>query len=181
MAVNTKKISGLAELNKISGSEYLLVAKDNRSYKAKASLFTSDKIESITQNIAKGDEAVSTIDMTVSSGDKYSFTVKNGSKGSDGVQGKKGPQGDPGTAAAVIYNVSPESVIINTLTGKSEDGTKTYTENELATSGLSAYQGAVLNNKLFNLEEEYITQEEYDLRATQNRIYDNVKYFITEE
>ena len=45
MAINSKKISGFRELSKLDGDEYLMVAFNNRSYKVRTSLFTSDTIK----------------------------------------------------------------------------------------------------------------------------------------
>ena len=59
MAISSKKISGFRELTELSGDEYIMVAFNNRSYKVKTSLFTSDIIESIEQSIERGDGASS--------------------------------------------------------------------------------------------------------------------------
>lgn len=184
MAINTKKISGLNELTSLDGNEYLMVAKNNRSYKAKSSLFTSDKIESINQRVVEGDDAVSTITVTTSSGAQYDFTVKNGSKGSDGDTGKKGEIGDTGDSGVIIYNTDQSDLIVDSLDGKGKDidgNVVVYTDEELTKRILSAKQGSILNNKLDQLEEEYLTETQYDLLVAQKAIKDHVKYFIIEE
>lgn len=175
MAINTRKISGLAELNEINGDEYLLVAKNNRSFKAKTQLFTSDKIESITQTDAVGDDALSYINIAISDGSRYTFTVKNGSKGSDGNIGPTGPKGETGDSGIIRYNTDPEDVIVDSL--NSTD----YTDEELASMILSARQGNILNSKIEALEEEYLTQDEYDSYVENNKIREHVKYFIIDE
>ena len=55
MAISSRKISGLKELSNLSGDEFLMVAFNNRSYKVKTSLFTSDIIESIEQDVRETD------------------------------------------------------------------------------------------------------------------------------
>lgn len=184
MAINTRKISGLNELTELNGNEYLMVAKNNRSYKAKTQLFTSDKIEAINQTVAEGDDAVSTITIRTSDGTNYNFTVKNGSKGNPGETGKKGDDGETGNSGVIIYNSNPQDdLIVDSLDGTMVvDGEAvTYTDEELAKLILSAKQGSILNSKLDKLEEEYLTQEQYDLLVSENAIKDHVKYFIIEE
>lgn len=178
MAINSKKISGFKELNSITGDEYLMVAYNNRSYKVKASLFTSDIITSIEQTLNSGDEAQSPIRIRTSGGDVYTFYVKNGAKGSPGRTGDTGKKGQTGNAGIALYNDNLENRILDTLDGSSNDGSKTYSNDELTSWALSARQGSVLNNKLESLAEEYITQDEYDERVSENRILPGVKYFI---
>lgn len=181
MAINTRKISGLTELSQIDGNEYIMLAKNNRSYKAKSSLFTSDKIESITQTEAKGDGAVSNINITTSAGDNYVFTVRNGSTGSDGQIGPTGKKGETGDSGVILYNTDMNDIIVDNLEGKSNDGTEVYTDNELSSFILSARQGNILNGKIEALAEQYLTQDEYDSLVENNAIKDHVKYFIIEE
>ena len=50
MAISSRKISSFPERSSLNGDEYLMVAFDNRSYKVKTSLFTSDIIESIKKS-----------------------------------------------------------------------------------------------------------------------------------
>ena len=70
MAISSRKISGLKELSNLSGEEYLMVAFNNRSYKVKTSLFTSDIIPVISKEIVlggiklTGSEEVSMMKMT---------------------------------------------------------------------------------------------------------------------
>ena len=180
MAINSKKISGFRELTELNGDEYLMVAFNNRSYKVKTSLFTSDIIESIEQDVKTGDEALSPITITTKSGDIYTFYVKNGKKGSTGEDGKQGKKGETGDAGIALYNTDFEDRIIDSLDGTDKEGNE-LTDEELVSSALSAKQGTVLNNKLELLTEEYITQEEYDERVGTNKIYSNVKYFIIDE
>ncbi len=177
MAINSKKISGFKELNSLSGDEYLMVAYRNRSYKVKASLFTSDIIDSIEQTINTGDGARSPIRIVTNS-DTYTFYVYNGTKGSDGKEGKQGKKGETGNAGIALYNNSLSDRVLDTLDGKSNDGTQELSNDELTTWALSAKQGTVLNTKLEALAEEYITQDEYDERVAENRILPGTKYFI---
>lgn len=179
MAINTRKISGLAELSEITGSEYIMLAKNNRSYKAKAELFTSDKINSIEQTTAKGDDAISYINIATSAGENYTFTVKNGSKGSDGKIGKTGLKGETGDSGVILYNTDMADIIVDNLEGKGADG-EIYSDNELASYILSARQGNILNGKIEALAEQYVTQDEYDT-LLKDKIQDHVKYFIVEE
>lgn len=180
MAINTKKISALTELNDLSGDEYLMVAKNNRSYKAKSSLFTSDRIKSITQTNKEGDGVENTITITTSDGSKYDFIVRNGYKGSTGDTGKTGAKGETGNSGIVLYHTDTVDNIYNRLDGLDENEA-IVPDDELATMILSALQGNILNGKLKELEEEYITQEDYDARVENGQIFDNVKYFIVEE
>lgn len=55
-----------------------------------------DTITSITEEKSTEDDGLNVINITTSSGDKYQFTVKNGSKGSTGPQGERGVQGIQG-------------------------------------------------------------------------------------
>lgn len=183
MAINTRKISGLNELEELNGNEYLLVSKNNRSYKAKANLFTSDKIESINQTVAEGDDAISTVTITTSNGANYNFTIKNGSKGSEGAIGKKGETGDTGDSGVVLYGTDPEDLIVDSLdgTGVVDGEAVVYTDEELTKLILSAKQGAILNNKLDQLEEVYLTEDNYDKLVELGEIKPHVKYFIIEE
>ena len=174
MAISSKKISGFRELTELNGDEYLMVAFKNRSYKVQTSLFTSDIIESIEQDIKTGDGVASPITIKTKSGDEYTFYVKNGIKGSTG---KKGEAGNAGIA---LYNTDFEDKIVDALDGTDGEGNE-LTDDELVSSALSAKQGTVLNNKLELLTEEYITQEEFDERVGTNQIYSNVKYFIIDE
>lgn len=177
MAISSKKISGFRELSELSGDEYLMVAFNNRSYKVKTSLFTSDIIESIEQSVVKGDEAVSPIKIKTKAGDEYTFYVKNGRKGSTGDTGKQGAKGETGNTGIALYNTDFEDRILDTLDGTDGEGND-LTNDELTSYALSAMQGTVLNDKLELLAEEYLSQEEYDIRVNMNQIYPNVKYFI---
>ena len=180
MAINTRKISGLNELEDLTGSEYLMVAKNNRSYKVQSKVFTSDKIDSIVQNIASGDGAESTITITTSSGANYNFSVKNGEKGSTGPAGAKGATGETGDSGVIIYNTDQSDLIVNSLDGT--NGDEKYTDEELAQRILSAKQGSILNYKLDQLEEVYLTEAQYDaLNEQEGAIKEHVKYFIIED
>ena len=77
MAISSRKISSFAERTQLDGSEYLMVAFNNRSYKVKTSLFTSDMIDSITQQVARGDGESSRITITTSGGESFDFFVRN--------------------------------------------------------------------------------------------------------
>jgi len=180
MAISSKKISGFSERTSLTGDEYLMVAFNNRSYKVKTSLFTSDIISSITQNVAKGDDKTSTITITTGDGRDYSFYVKNGSKGSKGETGDTGIKGQTGNAGIALYNTDFDDRVIDSLDGTDKEG-NLLDDNELTSYALSAMQGYNLNNKLEALAEEYITQDEYDERVIANTIYPNVKYFIIDE
>ena len=177
MAISSKKISGFRELQTLSGDEYLMVAFNNRSYKVKTSLFTSDIIRSIDQKVVTGDEAANTITITTGNGQEYVFTVKNGAKGSTGATGAKGETGNTGIA---LYNTDFDDRVINTLDGTDNEG-NLLEDDELTSYALSAMQGYVLNNKLDSLAEEYISQDEYDERVRTNNISANTKYFIIDE
>jgi hypothetical protein len=183
MAVNTKKISSLSEKTSLDGDEYLMVVKNNRSYKAKSSLFTSDKIEEIKQTINKGDGANNPIIVKTSSGDIATFNVKNGTKGSDGATGKKGEKGETGNSGIAIYNENPDYLIVDSVDGTTiVDGVVTIlNDKELAESILSARQGTIINNKLDKLKEWYGTQDDYDELVATNKINDDTKYFIVGE
>ena len=180
MAISSKKISGFRELTELNGDEYLMVAFKNRSYKVQTSLFTSDIIESIEQDIKTGDGVASPITIKTKSGDEYTFYVKNGIKGSTGDDGKPGKKGEAGNAGIALYNTDFEDKIVDALDGTDGEGNE-LTDDELVSSALSAKQGTVLNNKLELLTEEYITQEEFDERVGTNQISSNVKYFIIDE
>ena len=176
MAINTRKISGLSELTELTGEEYLMVANNDRSYKVKTSLLTSDIIESIYQDLHEGDGEESPIIITTSAGDVYNFSVKNGLTGSQGKRGEQGLPGDSGNVELPIYpdNIDPHDLIIDTL----ED--TEHTDGELSTYMLSAKQGAILNTKLEKLKEIYCTQEQYDQWVEDDKINPSAKYFIME-
>lgn len=185
MAINSRRISALSELNTLSGDEYLVVAYNNRSYKIKTSLFTSNMISNITQEVVEGDDAVSPIIITTNDGASYRFQVKNGSQGSEGKQGKKGEQGQQGDGGVLFVANTLEDLdelILDNLDGVDKNGEK-LSDEELTTKVLNALQGSILNGKLDKLREEYLTQDEYDekLNAVPSEIEPDVKYFIIEE
>lgn len=181
MALSSRKISGLLEYKEaLTGDEFLMVAFNNRSYKIKTSVFTSDIINNISQQVVKGDDKYSTITISTSGGDKYTFLVKNGSKGSEGKQGPQGKKGQTGNAGLAIYNTELEDIIIDNVAGVDNSGNE-MSDDELTAYALSARQGYLLNNKLDSLAEEYITQDEYDERLSMNKINAAVKYFIVED
>ena len=178
MAVNSKKISSLNTLDSLTGEEFLMVAYNNRSYKIKTSLLTSDVIQSITQTMKTGDGAENTITIKTTSGDPKTFTVTNGAKGSDGDKGKTGDKGQIGDTGVALYNEDVSDLILDTVNGKSVDGETIYNEEQLAALILSARQGAFLNAKLEALAEVYCTQDKYDELASENKIDEGTKYFI---
>lgn len=178
MAINTKKISGLDELTKLDGTEYLMVASNNKSYKIRTSLLTSDIIKSIEQTVVEGDGKENPITITTSGDQVYHFSIRNGAKGSTGDTGATGPKGERGDTGVALTNVDAEDVaalIVDSLTGEG------YTDEELAEMIFSAKQGAILNTKLNKLKEYFVTQEQYDIWASENRIDTTAKYFIVEE
>ena len=178
MAINTRKISGLPELNELSGSEYLMVAKDGKSYKVKTNLLTADIIKDIKQTVVEGDGAESPITITTSNGTDYTFTVKNGLKGSKGDKGDTGDKGETGNSGIALYNEGLDEVL--DLIIDSLDDTE-YTDAQLTRMILSAKQGAILNKKLDKLKEYYCTQEQYDIWVDENKIDNTAKYFILED
>ena len=179
MAISSRKISSFAERTQLDGDEYLMVAFNNRSYKVKTSLFTNDMIDSITQQVATGDGASSRITIKTSDGETYDFFVRNGNKGSKGTKGDTGEQGLQGNAGIALYNTDPEDMVLDSLDGI-KDGVE-LSDEELTTYGLSARQGMVLQDKLDLLDEEYLTQDDYDRKANAGQIKNNVKYFIIDE
>lgn len=186
MAINTRKISVLPELGQLTGGEYLMVAKNNRSYKVNSNVFTSDKIESIVQVLGTGDGAKSTITVTLSNGTSQQFEIYNGQKGSVGEIGPTGKKGETGDSGIILFNQDQdfEDYIVDSLdgTGTNIDGEAvTYTDEELAKLILSAKQGSILNHKLDKLEEEYLTESQYDALVNRNLVKANVKYFILED
>lgn len=178
MAINTRKISGLPELVELSGSEYLMVSNNNKSYKVKTSLLTSDIIKSIEQELVQGDGKDNPITITTSSGDVYQFSIKNGLKGSTGATGKKGEKGEKGNSGVALTNVDTEDVINLIVDSLNGDG---HTDEELAEMILSAKQGAILNTKLDKLKEVFCTQDQFDTWVEEGKIDDTTKYFIIEE
>lgn len=181
MAISSRKISGFQERTALTGDEYLMVAFNNRSYKIKASLFTSDIIKSIDQKVVTGDGKDNPITITTSDGREYKFSVKNGSKGTQGIEGQRGADGEEGNAGLPLFNnVELEDIIIDKVDGTDNEG-NSLTDHELTQYALSANQGYLLNNKLKDLEEYYITQREYDdLVASKTGISQHAKYFIIE-
>lgn len=177
MAINTRKISGLTELSELNGSEYLMVAKNGRSYKIRTSLLTSDIITNISQVVIEGDEAESPITITTAAGEKFNFTVKNGKKGSQGIKGGQGDPGEDGNSGIAIYNEDIADLIGLIVDSLNDE---THTDEELAQMMLSAKQGAVINTKLDNLKEVYCTQIQYDTWVDEGKIDANTKYFIVE-
>ena len=175
MAINSRKISGLAELRTLTGDEYILVAYNNKSYKIKTSLFTSDMITDISQTDNQEDGAVNTILIKTSDGSTYSFTVKNGKTGEEGGQGPKGEKGDDGNTIIALYGEDPSDYIIDTL-----DDTE-LSDAELSSKGISAKQGVKIYNNLEKLKEEYLTEDEYEEKVNSGKIEEGVKYFIVEE
>lgn len=181
MAINSRKISGLNELRTLSGEEFLMVALNNKSYKIKTSLLTSDKIEQITQVLNPGDNADNPITITTSDGNSNTFHVYNGSKGSDGNKGKTGDKGETGDTGVALYNTDAYDLILDTVNGKSVDGETIYTDAQLTELILSARQGKKLNDKLEELAEAYCSQEEYDELVATNKVDANTKYYIVDK
>jgi len=180
MAINSKKISGFRELSKLDGDEYLMVAFNNRSYKVRTSLFTSDTIKSIKQTVKTGDGEASNIVIETNDGNTNTFTVRNGFRGQTGYTGNVGGKGETGNAGIALYNTSLDDRIIDAVDGTDGNGV-ILSDDTLTTYALSARQGAGLNNMLVQLAEEYLTQDEYDELVASNGVKSNVKYFILEE
>lgn len=179
MAIISRKISSFPSLGELTGEEYVMVAYNGKSYKIPVSLLTGNSINSISQKINEGDGKNNPIKMVVGSGEEaleYEFAVYNGSKGSKGDKGETGEQGPAGDTPVAIYNTDVSDLIYDSL----EEGD--LTENELSNLILSAAQGVVLADKLEELEEVYLNnQNEYDQLLADGKIKDNVKYMIFEE
>ena len=180
MALSSRKISTLQTRESLNGDEYLMVAFNNKSYKVRTSLFISDIISSIDQQVVKGDSAASPITITTSDGEKRTFYVRNGATGSTGKEGPKGKKGETGNAGVALYNTDFEDIILDNLDGLNSENER-MSDEELTSYALSAEQGSVLNTKLEALAEEYLTQDEYDERLSLNKIDANIKYFIMED
>lgn len=180
MAINSRKISGFRELTELDGDEFLMVASNNRSYKVRTSLFTSDTIKSIKQTVKTGDGEVNNIVVETNDGNTNTFTVRNGFRGQTGYTGDTGIKGETGNAGIALYNTSLDDRIIDAVDGTDGNGV-TLTDETLTTYALSARQGTGLNYLLTQLAEEYLTQDEYDELVASNGIKSNVKYFILEE
>lgn len=179
VTVNGRKISSFSTLSKLTGEEYLMVAYRGKSYKIPTELFIGNIISDISQEINDGDGADSPITMTLSSGEKFTFHVYNGKKGSTGDEGPQGEKGLRGDSGIALYNETSEDIrnlIVNSLDGAN------FSDEELTQRMISAAMGVILNNQVSELKEVYYnSQDEFDEDLAAGKIKDDIKYFIFEE
>lgn len=175
MAIISKKISQFPSLTTLSGQEYLAVAYKGKTYKIPVSALTGNAIQEITQKINSGDGVDNPITITIGTGEDVKFDVWhvfNGQKGSKGPTGDTGEKGPKGDSAVAIYNEDVSDLIYDSLDENAE--------LELSELILSAKQGKILNDKLEELREVFVEQEEYDELVANGEIDENCKYFIWE-
>jgi hypothetical protein len=175
MAINSRKISAFSQLSSISGEEYLLVAYKGKSYKIPTKLLTGNALQTINQKINSGDGADNPVTLTVGTGsDAETFTlhVYNGTRGSEGPKGEQGDKGEKGDTGIALYDYEElEDFICDDLEDDSDN---------LEQKALSAAQGKILNDKLDELKEVFLSQTEYDDLVNKDAVDANTKYFIWE-
>lgn len=179
MAISARKISSFAELSSLSGNEYLMVSYNGKSYKIPTSLLISNTIRSIDQTTTKGNGKDNPITITLSDGTSQTFHVYNGAKGSQGKKGDTGDKGPQGNSGVPVEGIDAEGLL--TLIVDDFDNVLDLSDEELGTRILSARAGAELYERVENLKEEYMTQEEYDALLAEDKIQDYVKYMIYED
>lgn len=164
------RISELPELPDIFNGMRTVVALDRENYLIDVNKIKGKKIVDVSAIQSKESEKPNTITLTFSDGSKYNITVYNGHDGGEGIVGGEGEKGNQGEDA--IINYYRQDQYGNGITDVLYIVNNSITEDP--TLPWSAYRGIDLNEKIYDLNETFLTEEEYE------RLFIDVKYLYAE-
>lgn len=165
MVTKIKRVTDLVELTRIYDGMKTVVAYNKNNYLIDLSKIKGRKITSITADQSDESSGKNSIYIHFADGSVESFYVYNGSKGDQGKQGLEGAEGNQGedayvdTRRAGITGVMP---IINNST--TVDPSLPW----------SAFRGKDMNEKIYDLNETFLTDEEY------SRLFENISFIYAE-
>ena len=175
------RLTDLPELSNINNSK-LIVAYNRKNYVIDAELIAGKKIASISERASSEDGGRNLITIRFSDGTSKNLYVYNGSKGETGHAGLDGEKGETGTAANVdlsrIRDAKELMTIVNDYVSSPDD----YTHDENCEKAWSAYRGKYANDKLNEIKETFVSDEEYDRLWDETIInYMNAEFTTAEE
>ena len=167
---NITKISQLPEMNKIWQGMKTIVALGRSNYTIDLSLIKGRRIVDMYEVTSDKSGGQNVIYIKFDDDVTYPIYVYNGNDGLQGKTGGDGPQGNQGEDAIINYNskdaegrgVEGVMYINNTVTSESED------------EPWSAYRGKDMYDKIYLLNETFLTEEQYE------NLFTNIKYIYAE-
>lgn len=162
------RVTDLPEIKNVSYAK-LLIAHERQNYIIDASLIKGRKIISINENKSTEDGGVNTISIKFNDGTQTNLYVYNGSKGERGIEGIEGDKGVTGEDANVSTSRLPKGpddtiYVYNIVNEYITDPERYKVQDPDSYKKLwSAYRGKKANEVIRNLNETFVTEEEYDL------------------
>lgn len=177
MAVK-KSILKVSQLPELKNAEWngikTITAYDKKNYLLDVKEIKGKKISSITESASSESGGANVIYINFDDSSREYFHVYNGhdgKKGKDGEVGDKGNQGESvGYSASDFSGVTNGLIIVNNNTTEDSD------------KGWSAYQAYIVNNTIYDMNEIFLTEEEYArLWASDTIVYMNAQFVSSEE
>jgi len=159
------RVSDLPIINKVWDGMYTILAYNKQNYLLDVSKIKGKKIFEITSNESTESGGKNIIYIKFTDGTSESFVVYNGTKGDTGKTGLVGPDGNQGEDGFIDERkdgISGTLYIINNTDTQDPD------------SPWSAYRGKVMNDSIYELNETFITEAEYDV------LFNNIRYMYAE-
>ena len=165
MATQIKRVSDLSELSRVYPGMKVVVAYQKANYIVDLSKIQGRKIDSIYADQTSEPGARNAIYIKFEDGKVESFYVYNGSVGNQGKEGIEGVQGNQGEDA---YVDTRRTGIIGVLEIVNNS---TTLDPSLP---WSAFRGKDLNERIYDLNEIFLTDEEYV------RLFENISFIYAE-
>ena len=159
------RVSDLPIMNKIWDGMYTILAYNKQNYLLDVSKIKGKKIFDITASESEESGGKNIIYIKFTDGTSESFSVWNGTQGETGKTGLTGPDGNQGEDGFIDERkdgISGTLYIINNTTTQDPD------------SPWSAYRGKVMNDSIYELNETFITENEFDV------LFNNIRYMYAE-
>lgn len=159
------RVSDLPIINKLWDGMTTILAYNKKNYLLDVSKIKGKKIIDITEYVSEENGGKNIIYIKFSDGTTESFYVYNGSVGESGNKGLTGPEGNQGESGYIDERkdgISGTLHIINNSTTQDPN------------SPWSAYRGKDMNDKIYELNETFMTEEQFDI------LFNNVTFIYAE-
>ena len=164
------RVSDLPELTGIFKGMTTIIAYNKQNYLIDANEIKGKKIVDITGIESKEPGGSNTIMIKFDDGSVYNIIAYNGHTGAEGIQGGEGDKGNQGEDAVINMRLSDQYG--NGITDVLYIVNNSETENP--SLPWSAYRGVDLNEKIYELNETFMTEAEFE------RLFTDVKYIYAE-
>ncbi len=183
------RITDLPELTNVSKAK-VLVTFEGKNYIISSDLIKGKKIMSISENVSEEDGGMNIIVIKFNDGTQSNLYVYNGSQGNEGIQGFEGEKGDTGPEATINENQlraathNENATIENNVFKVVNDyivSDSHSAHDKYCSQAWSAFRGKSANDNIAELNETFVTDDEYDILCRDEFIKYIVAEFTTTE